>query len=56
MRKIRKDNHMHSDYPIGEVLSCVGFFLVFFIEELVILCVKRHGGGVQHGPKFVAIS
>ncbi|KRZ17841.1 Zinc transporter ZIP3 [Trichinella zimbabwensis] len=30
-----------SDYPLAELISCLGFFLVFFIEEMVMFCLSR---------------
>ncbi|KRX77667.1 Zinc transporter ZIP3 [Trichinella sp. T6] len=30
-----------SDYPLAELISCLGFFLVFFIEEMVTFCLSR---------------
>jgi len=51
---IHEYNWPHS-YPFAELISCAGFFLVFLIEELVILCLRgghhhhnHHGGGGHH--------
>lgn len=35
------------EYPVAEFISCVGFFLVFFIEEIVLMCF--HQRGHSHG-------
>ncbi|CCD71891.1 Zinc transporter ZIP3 [Caenorhabditis elegans] len=39
------------DYPVGELLSCLGFFLIFFLEEVVIMIIPSfaHGHGHGHG-------
>ncbi|KFD55161.1 hypothetical protein M513_04079 [Trichuris suis] len=31
-----------SDYPFAELISCIGFFLVFLLEEAVLYFVGRH--------------
>ncbi|KHJ83853.1 hypothetical protein OESDEN_16442 [Oesophagostomum dentatum] len=45
----------HVDYPISELLSCAGFFLLFFLEEVVIMAIPSlahsHGHG-EHGHGF----
>uniref|UniRef100_A0A914CBW6 Zinc transporter ZIP1 n=1 Tax=Acrobeloides nanus TaxID=290746 RepID=A0A914CBW6_9BILA len=41
----------HVDYPIAELLSCCGFFLLFFLEELVLFVVPSAAHGHSHGRK-----
>ncbi|KAI1724725.1 ZIP zinc transporter domain-containing protein [Ditylenchus destructor] len=38
----------HWDYPMAELLSCSGFFLLFFLEELVLALVPSLGHGHSH--------
>lgn len=42
----------HIDYPIAELLSCAGFFLLFALEEIIIKLVPSiaHGHRHAHGP------
>uniref|UniRef100_A0A8R1DLQ2 Zinc transporter ZIP1 n=1 Tax=Caenorhabditis japonica TaxID=281687 RepID=A0A8R1DLQ2_CAEJA len=44
-----EDHHIHIDYPIGELLSCLGFFLIFFLEEVVIMTIPAMAHGHGHG-------
>uniref|UniRef100_A0A1I7ZYT8 Zinc transporter ZIP10 n=1 Tax=Steinernema glaseri TaxID=37863 RepID=A0A1I7ZYT8_9BILA len=37
-------------YPVAELLSCAGFFLLFFLEELVLKLIPSIGHGHSHGP------
>lgn len=30
------------DYPLTELVVCLGFFLVYFVEEIVKYCVNKH--------------
>lgn len=41
-------------YPLAELLSCVGFFLLFFVEEIILLVVP--GIGHSHGPTSAQIA
>lgn len=37
LEKMKVTHNYYWDYPIAELFSCVGFFLLFFFEELVIV-------------------
>ncbi|GMT00410.1 hypothetical protein PENTCL1PPCAC_22584, partial [Pristionchus entomophagus] len=39
----------HVEYPLAELLSCIGFFLLFFLEELVIMLLPSMAHGHSHG-------
>ncbi|MCP9261047.1 Zinc transporter ZIP3 [Dirofilaria immitis] len=41
-------------YPLAELLSCVGFFLLFFVEEVILLLLP--GTGHLHGPTGAQIA
>lgn len=41
-------------YPLAELLSCVGFFLLFFVEEVILLLLP--GAGHLHGPTGAQIA
>lgn len=41
-------------YPLAELLSCIGFFLLFFVEEVILLLLP--GAGHLHGPTGVQIA
>lgn len=53
IRKLDEVYGFYVDYPIAELLSCAGFFLLFFLEEVVIMAIPSlahsHGG---HGHGF----
>lgn len=40
-----------TDYPLGELISCGGFFLVFAVEEIVVSFLQG-GHGHSHAPAF----
>lgn len=56
--KHMKINHdYHWDYPIAELCSCLGFFLLFFFEEIFLQLVPSIGHGHSHGhPSILPIS
>ncbi|KAK7081991.1 hypothetical protein SK128_002096 [Halocaridina rubra] len=38
-----EENYLaETEYPIAEIMMCVGFFVVYFIEETVHTCLDRH--------------
>uniref|UniRef100_A0A0N4ZFH5 Zinc transporter ZIP2 n=1 Tax=Parastrongyloides trichosuri TaxID=131310 RepID=A0A0N4ZFH5_PARTI len=39
---------IETDYPLAELFTCIGFFLLFFIEELVLKFVPGTGHGHTH--------
>lgn len=39
--------HIDADFPVAELLCCLGFFILFFVEELVLIILP--GGGHSHG-------
>lgn len=41
-------------YPLAELLSCVGFFFLFFVEEVILLLIP--GAGHLHGPTGAQIA
>ncbi|VDP11463.1 unnamed protein product [Onchocerca flexuosa] len=41
-------------YPLAELLSCIGFFLLFFVEEVILLLLPATGH--LHGPTAVQIT
>uniref|UniRef100_A0A1I7U5W1 Zinc transporter ZIP3 n=2 Tax=Caenorhabditis tropicalis TaxID=1561998 RepID=A0A1I7U5W1_9PELO len=47
--KLDEEYNVHVDYPIGELLSCLGFFLIFFLEEVVIMIIPSFAHGHGHG-------
>ncbi|VDL76404.1 unnamed protein product [Nippostrongylus brasiliensis] len=54
IRKLDDVYGFYVDYPIAELLSCAGFFLLFFLEEVVIMAIPSlahsHSGGTHgHG-------
>ncbi|VDM42848.1 unnamed protein product [Toxocara canis] len=48
LSKMEEEYEFHVSYPVAELLSCCGFFLLFFLEELFLLVVP--GLGHSHGP------
>ncbi|PAV68158.1 hypothetical protein WR25_19339 isoform D [Diploscapter pachys] len=44
----------HFDYPVAELLSCLGFFVLFLIEEVVILAIPSMAHGHSHGTHALA--
>uniref|UniRef100_A0AAF5I1J1 Uncharacterized protein n=2 Tax=Strongyloides stercoralis TaxID=6248 RepID=A0AAF5I1J1_STRER len=42
------EHNFHTDYPLAELLACVGFFFLFFIEELVLKFIPTAGHGHSH--------
>uniref|UniRef100_A0AC35TV82 Zinc transporter ZIP3 n=1 Tax=Rhabditophanes sp. KR3021 TaxID=114890 RepID=A0AC35TV82_9BILA len=47
--QMKKEHHLNWDYPMAELLSCVGFFVLFFIEEVVLIIIPGAGHGHSHG-------
>uniref|UniRef100_A0A914W5S2 Zinc transporter ZIP1 n=1 Tax=Plectus sambesii TaxID=2011161 RepID=A0A914W5S2_9BILA len=47
LRELKKKMDIHSEYPFAELLSCVGFFLVFGLEEIVLKLIP----GLGHSHK-----
>uniref|UniRef100_A0A0M3JVV5 Zinc transporter ZIP2 (inferred by orthology to a human protein) n=1 Tax=Anisakis simplex TaxID=6269 RepID=A0A0M3JVV5_ANISI len=45
---MEEEYEFYVSYPIAELLSCCGFFLLFFLEELFLLLVP--GMAHSHGP------
>jgi hypothetical protein len=48
---MREEYGFKFDYPLAELLSCIGFFVLFFLEELVLYLAPSmaHGHGHSHG-------
>ncbi|CEF66436.1 Zinc transporter ZIP2 [Strongyloides ratti] len=42
------EHDFHIDYPLAELLTCIGFFFLFFIEELVLKFIPAAGHGHSH--------
>uniref|UniRef100_A0A0N5BW52 Zinc transporter ZIP3 n=1 Tax=Strongyloides papillosus TaxID=174720 RepID=A0A0N5BW52_STREA len=42
------EHNLHVDYPLAELLACIGFFFLFFIEELVLKFIPGAGHGHSH--------
>ncbi|XGW22578.1 hypothetical protein V3C99_005080 [Haemonchus contortus] len=51
VRKLDEVYNFYVDYPIAELLSCAGFFLLFFLEEVVIVAIPSlaHSHSIAHG-------
>ncbi|KAK5973664.1 Zinc transporter ZIP2, partial [Trichostrongylus colubriformis] len=51
IRKLDEVYNFYIDYPIAELLSCAGFFLLFFLEEVVIMAIPSlaHAHSQAHG-------
>ncbi|KAK6730943.1 hypothetical protein RB195_007424 [Necator americanus] len=41
--------NFYIDYPVAELLSCAGFFLLFFLEEVVIMAIPSLAHSHSHG-------
>uniref|UniRef100_A0A915BS89 Uncharacterized protein n=1 Tax=Parascaris univalens TaxID=6257 RepID=A0A915BS89_PARUN len=48
LNMMEEEYEFYVSYPVAELLSCCGFFLLFFLEELFLLFVP--GLGHSHGP------
>uniref|UniRef100_A0A914WI40 Uncharacterized protein n=1 Tax=Plectus sambesii TaxID=2011161 RepID=A0A914WI40_9BILA len=48
LRELKTKMNIHSEYPFAELLSCVGFFLVFGLEEIVLKLIP----GLSHSHKL----
>lgn len=46
---LRENYGFDVDYPLAELLSCLGFFLLFFLEEVVIMLIPSMAHGHSHG-------
>ncbi|KAI6174894.1 hypothetical protein M3Y97_00972100 [Aphelenchoides bicaudatus] len=46
--KYKKDYNWNNDYPLPEFMACLGFFFVYFIEELSLKVFAKHGHS-HHG-------
>lgn len=46
---LAEDYNLKTNYPVGELLSCLGFFLIFVLEELVIMIIPSMAHGHGHG-------
>ncbi|CAB3408983.1 unnamed protein product [Caenorhabditis bovis] len=46
--KLNEVYGIHFDYPVAELLSCLGFFLLFFLEETIILAIPALAHGHSH--------
>ncbi|CAI5438818.1 unnamed protein product [Caenorhabditis angaria] len=49
VKKLETDHGIHYDYPVAELLSCMGFFLLFFLEEVIIMAIPAMAHGHSHG-------
>lgn len=57
LEKMKIDHGYHWDYPIAEMCSCLGFFLLFFFEEIVLQFVPSLSHGHSHShPSAITIS
>ncbi|KAI6242364.1 hypothetical protein M3Y99_00230800 [Aphelenchoides fujianensis] len=46
---MREEYKLDIDYPVAELLSCAGFFLLFFLEEAVLYLIPSMAHGHSHG-------
>ncbi|EYC03725.1 hypothetical protein Y032_0092g2590 [Ancylostoma ceylanicum] len=49
VRKLDELYNFYIDYPVAELLSCAGFFLLFFLEEVVIMAIPSLAHSHSHG-------
>ncbi|CAJ0594350.1 unnamed protein product [Cylicocyclus nassatus] len=49
VRHLDESYGFHIEYPIAELLSCAGFFLLFFLEEVVIMAIPSLAHSHSHG-------
>ncbi|EGT39016.1 hypothetical protein CAEBREN_22155 [Caenorhabditis brenneri] len=49
LESLEMELDMKFKYPVGELLSCLGFFLIFFLEEVVIMIIPSFAHGHGHG-------
>ncbi|XP_063594612.1 zinc transporter ZIP1-like [Penaeus indicus] len=38
----------HTPYPVAELIVCIGFIIIYIIEDVVHACVKRPSSGKKH--------
>jgi zinc transporter 1/2/3 len=50
---MQRTYNYHIHYPIAELLSCVGFFLLFSFEEIVLILIPSIGHGHVHGHSHI---
>lgn len=48
VRKLDEVYDFYIDYPVAELLSCLGFFLLFFLEEVVIVAIPSLAHSHSH--------
>ncbi|KAL3997911.1 ZIP Zinc transporter family protein [Acanthocheilonema viteae] len=48
LNEMKQEYGFSVSYPLAELLSCIGFFLLFFVEEVILLLIP--GAGHLHGP------
>ncbi|KAM3721311.1 Zinc transporter ZIP1 [Dirofilaria immitis] len=54
LHEMKEEYGFSVSYPLAELLSCVGFFLLFFVEEVILLLLP--GTGHLHGPTGAQIA
>jgi hypothetical protein len=50
LMRVKEITKWETEYPIAELLSCCGFFLVYLIEEAVLAFIPGAGHGHGHAP------
>ncbi|CAG9540332.1 unnamed protein product [Cercopithifilaria johnstoni] len=48
LHEMKQEYGFSVSYPLAELLSCVGFFLLFFVEEVILFLIP--GASHLHGP------
>ncbi|TKR96064.1 hypothetical protein L596_010141 [Steinernema carpocapsae] len=56
LEKMKQSYSYDLHYPVAELLSCLGFFLLFFLEELVLKLIPSLGHGHSHGTGNVELA
>ncbi|VDN82183.1 unnamed protein product [Brugia pahangi] len=54
LHEMKKEYGFSVSYPLAELLSCIGFFLLFFVEEVILLLLP--GAGHLHAPTGAQIA
>ncbi|EJW83709.1 hypothetical protein WUBG_05380 [Wuchereria bancrofti] len=54
LHEMKEEYGFSVSYPLAELLSCIGFFLLFFVEEVILLLLP--GAGHLHAPTGAQIA
>lgn len=53
---MKEEYHYTWNYPVAELLSCIGFFSLFFFEESVLLLMPSIGHSHMHSAAAITAS